>query len=184
MFTPDELDFTLNGVKVAKIEIQKESPRARIMLVLKAQNFSNTRIMEELEKIGMKTCISTINTTVRQAWFLKDLAKLLAIRGSDISAKLGAFEDDAIATLVNVMLNEEEKGNVRAQCAVDLIKAKNGIKIVNESKPRDLESLKKETEQLEKELAELTPKNRLQALENARMATSSETDFTPDSLKN
>lgn len=161
MFTPDQLDFTLHGVTEASVEIKKETPRARIMLVLKAQNFSNVRIAEELAKLNMGCTTQTVNQTVRQPWFLKQLAELLAAKGADISAKLGAFEDDAIATLVNVMMNEQESGRVRAQCATDLIKAKNGIKIVNETKPRDLASLQKETEQLERELEELAPKNRV-----------------------
>jgi hypothetical protein len=144
--------------------IQKESPRARLMMVLKAMGKNNKQIWEELKGTDMECSIECVKQTVRQTWFAEGLVKILAARGADISKKLEAIENDAIAVAYEIMMDDEQASKTRAECAFAFLKAKNGTKVTVETKPQDLKSLKEEEERLKIELEELqgNPTNRMQ----------------------
>ena len=141
------MNTPLYNFKPSPIEIQKESPRARDILLLKAQGLSNRAIAERL---GISE--TAVGYTVRQPWFMQNLITLIHEKGEPAVEKvLNSLQSDAIAVALEVM-NTTKDDRVRANCAFEFIKAARGTKIVLEQQKLPPAELIREEQRLTREI--------------------------------
>lgn len=149
----------LHGFKPSHVELQKEQPWHREVLLLKAQGFTNRRIAEEMGRD-----VNTISYVVRQTWFHEKLVQLLHEKGEDgIEARLQLLSKEAVEVAAELMRGADSE-RTRAQCAFELIKASRGQKlVVVEGDGKSLDALTAEAQKLQDEIKELQgePVNRL-----------------------
>lgn len=95
------------------IEIQREKPEHRIIVLLKAQGFSNTEISAH---VGMGK--EQVGRVLRQPWARQRLLDLLAEKGGSLVEKFLSGETmDSLHTLVEIRDDKNVHPSVRASTA-------------------------------------------------------------------
>lgn len=145
----DKAPPDLYGFKPARQVLQKEDPQDRLILLLKAQGWTNRRIAQELGLSELK-----VNYTVRQPWFMRQLVNLLHEKGeAEIERLIQVFSRDAIEVAHEIMMNSEDE-RLRAQAAFEFIRAQRGVKITFEQ-PKPLNQIEEEIKLLEEEISKI-----------------------------
>lgn len=154
----DTFEKALHNFHPSSIELKKEDYQDRMILLLKAQGRTNKSIAEEL---GVTQC--KVSYTVNQPWFMEKLLNYLHEKGDVAVEKwLKIVEKDAIQIAYQIM-TESQNEKLRATAAFEFLKTTRGQKInVNHvERPKSLDELKKQEEQLRGELKDLEGRNRV-----------------------
>jgi len=101
---------------VSPVEIKKESPRHRIILLMKAQGMSNRAIASELgitpEGVGLVT---------RQPWFRAALVQLLNHSGVDeVKGLIAGAAADAVYKIIELAQTAKSE-QVQKDCCFDIV---------------------------------------------------------------
>lgn len=143
-----DIEMPFHGFKPHKVVLQKEDTLDREIFLLKAQGFTNKRIASQLGVTEVK-----VGYTVRQPWFMRNMAKFLHAKGEPaVERLLEIVSKDAINIANDAMLDEGISKSQRAKIAVEMIKLSRGTKLVVENATPDLKRLQEEEAALREQL--------------------------------
>jgi DNA-binding transcriptional regulator LsrR (DeoR family) len=143
-----------------KYLLDKEDPRHRVIILMKAKGATNKDVAEAL---GI--CTQTVANTLKQPWAQALLVKMIHKKGeAELEKLMQVYAKDAAHVAYNIMMDEAERGEqgnkkLASMNAIALLKQALGTKVITESGNQSGRELDEEIKRLTEDIDSATGVN-------------------------